>query len=240
MLSDLDIGAISYAVASTFIYNGFIYSYVCQLCSGKSTVFTVEPQVAKIMQNSFHWARKHQNKEDAASVTLAIQTLRNTILVAIFVGGSAVNLALSFTDDFDTLTIPERIRAIILSVLCFCSFLSWVLVIRFSSQLGYLIGTLNIPHVQVDPSEISARKQKEVAKTDDIELGSDNVKNDTVAEGNKVGIIIYNSVSTTDVSDKEEINKVAKEKQLRHCTNLLKLNSIMFRLVSSFIIPSLF
>jgi hypothetical protein len=229
MLSDLDIVAVSFAVASSFIYNVFIYSYVCKAGCGKSTVFTVEPQVSKVMQNSFHWARKHQNKEDAASVTLAVQTLRNTILVAIFVGGSAINLGLSFTDGFDTLTLPERIRAIILSVLCFCSFLCWVLVIRFSSQLGYLIGTLNIPHVQVDPSEIRKKKQTEVTKTDDIELGIDNIRNDAVNEEKQVGTRNYNTVATDDVSSKEEIDKIAKGKQLRHCTNLLKLNSIMFR-----------
>lgn len=51
-----------------------------------------------------HWAKKHQTKEDPASATLAVQTIRNTILVAVFVGGNAVNIAISYANNYKDIT----------------------------------------------------------------------------------------------------------------------------------------
>jgi hypothetical protein len=44
--------------------------------------------------------KKHQTKEDPAAATLAVQTNRNIILLAVFVGGNAVNIAISYANNY--------------------------------------------------------------------------------------------------------------------------------------------
>ena len=92
-----------------------------------------------------------QAKIDPQSVTLAIQTLRNTILVAIFIGGFSFQYAFETLNSLDTSSSKWQIcRAAIVSALLFCSFLCWANVIRCASHLGYYIGTLGVdPEVAV-------------------------------------------------------------------------------------------
>jgi Flp pilus assembly protein TadB len=195
MLSTIDTVAVSFAICSLLFYNISVYSTVFVFSSSN-------PQLAKIMNNAFYWMIKHQSKDDPASVQCAVHTLRNTIFVAVFIGGAAVHLGLSFTDDFkggDDLT-PLQIRALVLAILCFFSFLCWMLVIRFSAQLSFLIGTLNIPHVTVDAAEVSRNKQES-----------------------------HQIESKTRNSEDEGMSTAAKDKQLSHCVNLLRMSSIFFR-----------
>ena len=106
-------------------------------------------QLSLNIRNSLRWVLKHREKSDAASVTLAIQTFRNTILVAVFVGGNAFTQAFNFADGYQSsVGNPiEQARYIVLAALLFGSFLSWACVIRFVAHLGYIFGTLshNVP-----------------------------------------------------------------------------------------------
>ena len=104
------------------------------------------------------WLLKHRNAVDPASVTLAIQTLRNTILIAIFIGGFAFQYAwlslstlttasTTVTSTITTLTVTSineatQARCYILGALMFSSFLCWANTIRMASHLGYVVGIL--------------------------------------------------------------------------------------------------
>jgi hypothetical protein len=195
MLTTLDTVAVTFAICGLFIYNIVVYSTVFVFSSSNA-------QLAKVINNAFYWMKKHQNKDDPASVQCAVHTLRNTIYVAIFIGGATVSSGLSFSDDFQKGNdfSSTKIRALILTILSFFSFLCWVLVIRFSAQLSFLIGTLNIPHITVDPAEIERIKEES-----------------------------YPIESETDQSEDERMNLIAKDKQLSHCVNLLRMSSVFFR-----------
>jgi hypothetical protein len=96
------------------------------------------------VHNDMFWVRKHKEMTDTETVTLAVQTLRNTAIVAIFVGGysfsNATIVILSITkyEQFDL-----RIAKSIVCLLLFLSFLCWATVIRSSSHLGYHLGVIS-------------------------------------------------------------------------------------------------
>jgi hypothetical protein len=139
---NLAYGAIAGSLFLLITYHIIMYSAVLT-GRGKST------QLSQNIRNSMGWVLKHREKSDAPSVTLAIQTFRNTILVAVFVGGNAFTQAFNFADGYQSsVGNPiEQARYIVLAALLFGSFLSWACVIRFVAHLGYLIGTLshNVP-----------------------------------------------------------------------------------------------
>lgn len=83
-------------------------------------------QLKKTFDVAPAWIDKHLEKEDPASVTLAVQTLRNTILISIFLGGNSFSYAFSILSQIknETRTIDSAVSAIISSVL-FLSFLNW-------------------------------------------------------------------------------------------------------------------
>lgn len=139
---NLAYGAIAGSLFLMVMYHILMYSAVLT-GRGQST------QLSLNIRNSLRWVLKHREKSDAASVTLAIQTFRNTILVAVFVGGNAFSQAFNFADGYQSsVGNPiEQARYIVLAALLFGSFLSWACVIRFVAHLGYIFGTLshNIP-----------------------------------------------------------------------------------------------
>lgn len=128
-ISNFDIGAVSVSIIIMFVYNAFFLT----------TLFlypTSNAHIAINMRNSKNWIRKHFHLVDTASTTLALHTLRNTILVAIFVGSQA------FMFGFNVLGNSRNpVRSAVLSACLFSSFLSWSCVIRSASHLGYLIGS---------------------------------------------------------------------------------------------------
>ena len=89
MLQELDIIAVSVSLGLFFFYH--LYSYLNTYVVRRSASSSI--QLKKNMSNAFLWLRKHKVKDDAPTVTLAIQTLRNTILVAIFLGGGSFTTA---------------------------------------------------------------------------------------------------------------------------------------------------
>lgn len=134
-LSNFDIIAIALSGSLMFIYNVFFF---VSIPVHKPT------QLALNLVNSKHWIEKHKEKDDPQSTTLAVQTMRNTIMVAVFIGGYSLNFAYSIVGNYDAYNNSERnnVRAIILTVLLFASFLCWACVIRLASHLGYMVGTL--------------------------------------------------------------------------------------------------
>eukprot|EP01038_Epipyxis_sp_PR26KG_P006989 gene6989-9551_t len=95
--------------------------------------------------NSCCWIHKHCTKADPPSVTLAVQTLRNTMIVAVFVGGSSLQFGFTFLNSYkDSNDIVSNVRIGVLSVFLFFSFLCWASVIRLASHLGYLLGVADI------------------------------------------------------------------------------------------------
>lgn len=143
----LDTGAVTVSVFVLFAYHAVLYSSVAAnvLCASSDAAKPgAKIQLSINIRNASIWLDKHKASTDAPTVTLAIQTLRNSILVAVFVGGQ------SFLFGFNTITsYPEtvgntrnQVRSIILSTCLFASFLNWAWVIRISSHLGYMIGTI--------------------------------------------------------------------------------------------------
>lgn len=88
------------------------------------------------------WGSKHLKLGAAAEVTLAIQTLRNSVLVAVFIGTVAFN---TMTSTLVLLTAapaasPLWIMQLIVAVLAGCAFLSFAVCIRCAAHAGYLVG----------------------------------------------------------------------------------------------------
>jgi uncharacterized membrane protein len=135
MLELFDFVAVAGSLVSLLAYH--LYSYVTVFCCESRSI-----QLTRNMMNGLIWIAKHKTKSDPASVTLAVQTLRNTMLVAIFIGGSSLQFGVSYLNSYgsDTRTYMQ-VRTVILAAFLMCSFLCWASVIRGASHLGYLIGT---------------------------------------------------------------------------------------------------
>jgi hypothetical protein len=78
-------------------------------------------------------------------VTLAVQTLRNSILVSSFVGAGVLSIGVNQAMLYEDY-LPNNHRATtsccIVSASFICSFLCWTNVIRYCAHLGYLIGSM--------------------------------------------------------------------------------------------------
>jgi len=166
-----DFAAIIISLGCLVCYHSYLYFLVFFYYSDKV-------QLSTNMKNSIFWLQKHRQKGDAPTVTLAIQTLRNTILIAIFIGGYAlqtaittVNMAASAEDVY------AKFRVIIIASFTFSSFLSWASVIRIASHLGYLIGTLEPEKVtekksdleQNDPSQAEELQTEVIVESSESE-----------------------------------------------------------------------
>jgi hypothetical protein len=101
--------------------------------------------LANNIENAVVWITKHKERDDANSGTLAVQTLRNAILAAVFIGGYAFQNGVSSLNSFrtSTLSLSGRIAALHVASLMFLSFLSWATVIRCASHLGFQIGVVS-------------------------------------------------------------------------------------------------
>ena len=133
-----DIAAVVVSLVSLSAYTLHFY-----LTTFRGSTFSNKVVIANNFENVFVWLVKHQEKIDAPSVTLAIQTIRNTILVAIFIGGQALVMGVTFVLNLEEHSSQrESVRRTILAILFISSFLCWASTIRAASHVGYLIGTL--------------------------------------------------------------------------------------------------
>ena len=135
----------------------FVYEWRVRDASTRGTT-----QTGRNYYNMLLWAEKHAEKPDAPSVTLAIQTLRNTILVGVFIGGASLQYAANACDFLvrpgGPISPQLFCRELILGGLLFVSFLNWTQVIRFANHLGYWVGTLE-QHVEKKRQEIRLREE---------------------------------------------------------------------------------
>ena len=135
-MNTLDLGAIIGSLLALSLYHLYAYGYVC--CGKTKSI-----QLSRNVYNGLMWVAKHKEKIDAASVTLAIQTLRNTILISVFVGGYAFQYGFIYLNVYSVdEEIEMKTRSIVLSICLLASFLCWVNVIRSASHLGYFMGAL--------------------------------------------------------------------------------------------------
>lgn len=122
------------------------------------------------------WSVKHFETPDAPTTVLAVQTLRNSLISAIFIGGAALSAASSViqppTDDLEW-TPALQVRQVVLSTLLCCSFLSWALVIRYNTHLGFMVGGIHV-FVEERIDEIKEarlrRKKEEEEKEGSMDL----------------------------------------------------------------------
>jgi len=116
-------------------------------------------QLSRNLKTSSLWLSKHLIHDDASSDTAAIQTLRNAILVAIFIGGSSLTLAWNALDAAAApdISFNDYMRLMILGVLLSASFLNWANTIRYATHLGFVVGTLKSAHSEI----IKAKARRE-------------------------------------------------------------------------------
>lgn len=102
-------------------------------------------QISKSRSVMSAWITKHFEVTDPANITLSIQTLRNTILVAVFIAGYCLNSSYQLLRSVDTSSDmnAEKVGDVILAICLFSSFLCWAQAIRNISHLGYIIGSWN-------------------------------------------------------------------------------------------------
>ena len=120
----------------------YIYFYSRIFCSKDYSI-----QFNKNCRSMRAWVDRHLKKQDASTVQQAVQSLRNMILVGAFVGGNAVNVAFNSANSidprnfqsFDYLIYMKDVRALIIAVLLFGSFLNWILVMRYAGELSFVI-----------------------------------------------------------------------------------------------------
>ena len=128
-------------LATFIILSAFIAYHTYFLCHIFDREDTKKHTVVGInLQNAKLWVFKHISEADNnASVLLAVHTLRNTILVGIFVGGSSFTFLLQTLGSSASLQLESSnqmmfIRSIILGSFFSLSFLCWTTVIRCAGR----------------------------------------------------------------------------------------------------------
>ena len=178
-------------------------------------------QLAKTTSMSLLWVRKHREKDDAASMQLAIHTFRNTLLIAIFMGGLALQAAITCGSYYTTATVSfERVRLMIISVTLLLSFLSWASVIRTCAHLGYMTGVLSY-HAPPTPRNTNAN-------TSSRRLSNNNNTTTTITTNNNNAIPPSNASVDSRESDKDSNILIQEESKIMY------IMLISFRLVYSY------
>jgi hypothetical protein len=96
---------------------------------------------AVIIDGGASFIAKHLEKDDAATSVLAVQSLRNTILVAIFIGGIAFQAFQTAAATAGAAAdAVSSARSLVFSAFLLGSFLNFALVIRAASHLAYILG----------------------------------------------------------------------------------------------------
>lgn len=133
------------AAAVAAVLFSFVAYLVIYQARARSRTASLETQTGRNFLNMARWVEKHNRLPDAPSVTLVVQSTRNTILVGVFVGGSSLTAAISATDMLARpggLTPQLVVRQLIVAGMLFISFLNWAQVIRYANHIGYYCGTL--------------------------------------------------------------------------------------------------
>jgi hypothetical protein len=119
-------------IAALVVSATLLISYNVLALSTGRTVFSAIRRFASA------WTTRHLSKADAPTVTLAVQTLRNSILVAVFVGGLSFQYALTSLAALRSGSASPAAAAgtIIVAALLFLSFLSFANAIRYASHAG--------------------------------------------------------------------------------------------------------
>lgn len=205
-LDNFDYGAIATSLGVLILYHIHLF-YSVFLMNAQS------PQLAINVKNATKWVLKHREKNDAASVTAAIQTIRNSILVSTFIGGGVFSNGIDIANEYPSNVANERMKArsIILSSCLITSFLCWINVIRFSSHLGYLLGTLSY-HPRQLPKGV---------KESDIHLALD-ASNSTQPTDK------HTAIPQTEADIKQQ-DEEEEEHQVRQCIRAVKNLLINFR-----------
>ncbi len=151
-ISDLDVGAVAASLSAFVVYNIVFFISISR---------NPHMQLAINLKNSTRWLAKHRDKTDSPTSTLAIQTLRSTIMVGIFVGGYAFTGAISMMNGYTANeTLRDKIRAVILAALLFSSMLCWAIVIRIASHVGYVVETFDyLDKTEIDNVTVVTNKK---------------------------------------------------------------------------------
>ena len=136
-LSDFDICAVTAALILFVGYHLHLY-YIKPHCLGGQLPYALNKINAEI------WLLKHKEKANESPVVLlAIQTIRNTMMAAVFVGGNALIIAYDLSNHYAEISDARlKVRSLVITAFMFMSFLCWANVIRLGSLVGYFLGTL--------------------------------------------------------------------------------------------------
>lgn len=159
-ISVLDIVAIAVVLLGFSVY---IYMYTVD-----SYVNNGSTPLRRNLENVVYWSLKHFNaSNDTPTTTLAVQTLRNSMIAAIFIGGAALTSAGAVIQPMYEYWTPRlAVRQIILSSLLCISFLNWALVVRYNTHAGFMAGAIHT-HVEAKVDEMRLRRESQVEKTTD-------------------------------------------------------------------------
>ena len=158
-ISVLDIVSIAVVLVLDAIY---IYTY-----TQKTHLHENSTPLRKNLENVVYWSLKHfKASHDTPTTTLAVQTLRNSMIAAIFIGGSALTAAGAVIQPMYEYWTPRlAVRQIVLASLLCVSFLNWALVIRYNTHAGFMAGAIHT-HVKEKISEMRLEKLRESRKTE--------------------------------------------------------------------------
>ena len=179
--------------------------------------------ISKSLINLELWALKHSSKIDAQSVTLAVQTFRNTILVAIFTGGSSFQFAITILSGMEkTDAIETKVGNVITAGLLMCSFLNWACVMRYSAHASFLVGVLHNDETDGNNNSSSS--------------SSSNASSSAAARPMLASIP---PSSIVDPSHQHDVGETTSDLRLEHCKGMLRRMSIHFNLGFRFIFFSI-
>lgn len=121
----------------------FLYDVIVVCCARSSRGGGGSSLLSIVLGGGSRFITKHIERDDPQTSVLAVQALRNVLLVAIFVGGIAFQ---AFQASATALTAPtatpfDVARLLLLSTALLGSFLNFALVIRVTAHLGYLLGS---------------------------------------------------------------------------------------------------
>ena len=114
--------------------------YICNIYNAKTHPYIMQYYITSDITDK--WIKKHFHVNVTANFTLeAIHTIRNLILVGIFLGGYSLNTTLTVLLNYKgNEPIIFQIKDIIICTCLNASFLCWSQVINHCSELSYMIG----------------------------------------------------------------------------------------------------